>query len=100
MEAESVEDSGAGIKFNVYCYNVQPGIGIDYTTGDSWVGQESVVGGESDAGGNADTSSAGNVSGNSSDTTEQTEYIINTNTGKFHKPSCSSVKKVNNPRPR
>lgn len=29
MEAESVEDNGAGIKFNIYCYNVQPGIGID-----------------------------------------------------------------------
>lgn len=42
MEAESVEDNGAGIKFNVYCYNVQPGIGIDYATGDSWLeGEES-----------------------------------------------------------
>lgn len=49
MEAESVEDSGAGVKFNVYCYNVQPGIGIDYATGDSWVDQESVVDGEPDA---------------------------------------------------
>ncbi len=37
MEAYSVEDSGAGISFCVYCYNVQPGIGIDYATGDSWL---------------------------------------------------------------
>lgn len=35
MEAYSVEDEGAGISFNVYCFNVQPGISIDYQTGDS-----------------------------------------------------------------
>lgn len=35
IEAESVEDNGEGICFNVYCYNVQPGIEIDYKTGDS-----------------------------------------------------------------
>jgi DNA-entry nuclease len=37
MEAWSVEDNGEGICFNVYCYNVQPGITIDYLTGESWV---------------------------------------------------------------
>ena len=35
MEAYSVEDNGKGICFNVYVYNVQPGITIDYTTGES-----------------------------------------------------------------
>lgn len=35
MEAKSVEDKGAGISFNIFCYNVQPGIIIDYATGDS-----------------------------------------------------------------
>ena len=35
IEAESVEDSGAGILFNVYCYNVQPDVEINYATGDS-----------------------------------------------------------------
>ena len=35
MEALSVEDDGAGIKFNVYVYNNQPGIEIDYATGKS-----------------------------------------------------------------
>jgi DNA-entry nuclease len=35
MEAWSVEDNGKGICFNVYCYNVQPGIEIDYATGES-----------------------------------------------------------------
>ena len=35
IEAESVEDNGSGILFNVFCYNIQPGIVIDYATGDS-----------------------------------------------------------------
>ena len=35
MEAESVEDNGEGISYNVFCYNVQPGVKIDYVTGDS-----------------------------------------------------------------
>ena len=77
MEAESVEDDGDGVKFNVYCYNVQPGIGIDYATGDSWVAQTPVVDVEAD-----------NVQA------EQKEYVINTNTGKFHKPGCDSVAKM------
>ena len=36
MEAWSVEDEGDGVCFNVYCYNVQPGVKIDYATGDNW----------------------------------------------------------------
>lgn len=35
MEARSVEDGGAGVSFNVYCHNVQPGVAIDYATGES-----------------------------------------------------------------
>lgn len=35
MEAQSVEDGGEGISFNVYCYNVQPGIRINYKDGSS-----------------------------------------------------------------
>ncbi len=36
MEASSVEDNGQGLHFNIYCYNVQPGIIIDYATGESY----------------------------------------------------------------
>ena len=35
MEAKSVEDNGDGVKFSVYVYNIQPGITIDYATGES-----------------------------------------------------------------
>ena len=35
IEAYSVEDNGSGICFNVYIYNVQPGIKINYETGES-----------------------------------------------------------------
>ena len=35
MEAKSVEDNGAGLKFHVYVYNVETGIDIDYKTGES-----------------------------------------------------------------
>ena len=35
MEAYSIEDSGKGIEFNVFVYNIQDGIEIDYATGDS-----------------------------------------------------------------
>ena len=37
MEAYSVEDDGKGICFNVFVFNVQPGIEIDYSDGSSWV---------------------------------------------------------------
>lgn len=43
MEALSVEDGGAGICFNVYVYNVQPGVVIDYATGDSWLEEEAAA---------------------------------------------------------
>ena len=36
MEAYSVEDEGRGVCFHVYCYNVQPGVEIDYATGENW----------------------------------------------------------------
>ncbi|MDE6108152.1 MAG: DNA/RNA non-specific endonuclease, partial [Oscillospiraceae bacterium] len=35
MEALSVEDNGAGVRFHVFVYNVQPGVVIDYETGES-----------------------------------------------------------------
>ena len=43
MEAESVEDSGKEIRFNVFCYNVQPGVSIDYGSGANWEDDNSTV---------------------------------------------------------
>ena len=40
MQAVSVEDKGEGLSFNVFCYNVQPGVDIDYATGDSKLNEE------------------------------------------------------------
>ena len=79
MEAYSVEDQGAGVMFNVYCYNVQPGIVIDYATGDSQLSSDAVVVQ------NQETAEAANTQ------TEATDYVLNTNTNKFHYPDCESV---------
>ena len=72
MEGLSVEDEGEGISFCVYAYNVQPGIVIDYATGDSWLEEDAKP---------QETTNDG----------EGTAYVINTNSGKFHLPTCSSV---------
>lgn len=74
MEAESVEDDGAGISFYVYVYNVQPGIEIDYVTGESREAEDTQT-------------EAGTENGQAAEET----YILNTNTMKFHEPDCASV---------
>lgn len=79
MEAYSVEDNGEGVSFHVFAYNIQPGIEIDYATGDSW---------------------AANSMADTVDDAEEhaqyatTLYVINTKTGKFHFPDCDSVRKI------
>lgn len=46
MEGKSVEDKGKGVQFNVFVYNVQPGIEINYANGESKVGKEGVTPGK------------------------------------------------------
>lgn len=96
MEAKSVEDNGDGILFCVFAYNVQPGVTIDYATGDNY------------ADGTQETDSTDTSSSTTSNETpavgestpepvtqepapQGTTYILNTNTHKFHYPSCGSV---------
>lgn len=69
MEGWSVEDNGDGVCFCVYAYNVQPGIDIDYATGES------------------------RLSDGEWETQAPTEkdYVLNTKTKKFHNPWCGSV---------
>ncbi len=92
MEAQSVEDEGEGIQFCVYVYNVQPGIEIDYATGDSRLAAENDGGRETD--GKAGASDGGTEDGisQSGAESEEKEYVLNTGTKRFHKPDCSSVK--------
>ncbi len=71
MEAWSVEDEGEGICFNVYCYNVQPGVKIDYATGKSTLDETYTEKTEEDV--------------NSS------QYVLNTSSKKIHKPTCSGA---------
>ncbi len=73
MEGYSVEDEGEGICFHVFCYNVQPNVEIDYSTGESRLAEDT-SGLEPEKDGAA------------------AEYILNTNTRKFHRPECSGVK--------
>lgn len=70
LEARSVEDNGKGLKFSVFCYNVQPGVKIDYRTGDSHLASDAEQEGRSE------------------------EYVLNTNSKKYHRPSCSAVGKI------
>ncbi len=67
MEAWSIEDSGEGVCFNVYCYNVQPGVKIDYASGESALDEEAFTEGETG------------------------DFVLNTNSKKFHLPSCSGA---------
>lgn len=86
MEAMSVEDNGDGVLFNVYVYNVQPGIIIDYATGDSWLEDDSTV--------TETEHPQQELQPATSEPSNVTIYILNTNTMKFHYPSCSSVSQM------
>lgn len=93
MEGYSVEDQGEGICFNVFVYNVQPGIAIDYATGDSEQSDDTGDASVNQQSGEQQKSDAGEGLNQAAeeDATKQ-EYVINKNTKKFHEPSCSSVK--------
>ena len=85
MEAWSVEDNGKGVCFNVYCYNVQPGVVITYANGKNVPDKKYTV--------------KSNVSGNKSraiisrENTVRT-YILNIKSKKFHLPTCDAVQKM------
>lgn len=93
MEAYSVEDDGEGICFNVYCYNVQPGVKIDYSTGRSW----------SD-GNNKETTKKPVVVAPVETTKKVVEetkkpisyntYVYSSKSDKFHYPDCRYAKTI------
>lgn len=88
MEALSVEDGGEGVCFNVYVYNCQPGVTIDYATGDSWLtGDAPNDSSDAQAESDADSNSGGQTAG------EET-YILNTSSMKFHDPDCAGAASI------
>lgn len=74
MEARSVEDPL--VQFCAFCFNVQPGISIDYATG------------ESEGAAFTEKKDSGDIP------EKQWDYIVNVRTGIFHIPSCDVVKKI------
>ncbi len=113
MEAESVEDNGDDILFCVYVYNVQPNIIIDYATGESWVDPAlQTPTPEPTLAPTPVPTPKPTIAPTPEPTLEPTEapneepeiyeevepegtdYILNTNTKKFHYPGCSSVKQM------
>ena len=106
MEAESVEDIGSGVRFCVWCYNVEPGVSIDYATGKSHADGTIAANGESTA---ASTGSSANEAVPASSAASDGEksftipgeeyragegdlhYVLNIGSGKIHIPQCPSV---------
>lgn len=76
MEAYSVEDDGDGVLFCVFCYNVQPGVKIDYKTGEN-------------------TLDKNYAEKNTAVSSDNGAFILNTKSKKIHKPTCSSVNTIN-----
>lgn len=81
MEAISVEDEGRGVSFNVFVNNIQPGVEINYLDGTSKLKEDNS---------SVKTSKEENIVNVNNDTI----YILNTNTMKYHNEECSSVKDI------
>lgn len=92
MEGYSVEDKGAGVSYCVFAYNVQPGIEIDYATGENKLAdsaqQEEQKTATVTPTPSPEPEKQEPVTGSEA---SQADYILNTNTKKFHYPTCSSV---------
>ena len=76
LEGYSVEDGGESVCFHVYIYNCQPGITIDYATGNSW-----------ETGKPAASSAPAQIP----ESENTGHYVLNTNSMKYHLPDCSGV---------
>lgn len=101
IEARSLEDDGSGIYLAVWCPNVQPGIAIDYDDGDNWESDEAEGGeqasGASSQSGNDSVNGASGATGQqdaSSGTLQASDYVLNTNSMRFHRPDCPSVQET------
>lgn len=91
MEGWSVEDSGASVCFNVFCYNVQPGVVIDYATGENHADEAYTATTVTSV---TSTDVSTTVTTASEQSPSQYDYVANTNSKVFHRPECSSVLKM------
>ncbi len=110
MEAESLEDGGDDLQFCVWCYNVEPGVAIDYRTGESHAdgtmgddagqavstdandsvenGVSAITGDDENEGGN------GHVRQSPVEIDPDATFVLNSSTLKFHRPDCPSVSEM------
>ena len=94
LEAYSVEDNGDGICFNVFIFNVQPGVKIDYLTGESSLEGESTTPPTP----KPSVTPKPTPKPSPSSTAQAQSYVLNTKTHVFHYASCrhvSSIKDAN-----
>lgn len=111
IEALSMEDGGQGVSLNVFLRNIQPGVAIDYATGNNWADEAATAGSWSTSAASSSLSTSTSTGAAplapisaaattsqaddaSTDTPATVTYVVNKNTGKFHYPSCSSVPKI------
>lgn len=83
MEGWSVEDDGEGVCFHVYAYNAQPGVAINYATGESAL----------DTGTTAVTTTVTAVA-TVTTTAPRVTYVLNVSSKKFHLPTCGQVEEI------
>ena len=99
MEAYSVEDDGEGICFNIFCYNVQPGVEIDYSTGKSWSAGSSVTTTKKQTVVQTTEKQVATTKKQVETTKQQNvitgQYVLNINTKKIHKTHCHHINKMN-----
>ncbi len=95
MQAVSVEDKGEGLSFNVFCYNVQPGIEIDYLTGDNRLADGAPADQAKNDSEDQTSSAVSENSENSSDGSTIT-VILNTNPDRkrIHMPGTSCADQI------
>ena len=106
MEALSVEDGGEGVCLDMFAYNVQPEVGLDYVTGDNWLDDDPGAAwarGIAGAGsvGDAATTAPAETEGDAGEGSEagaaaqEASYVLNTKSRKFHHPWCDAVSEMN-----
>lgn len=92
LEAKDIPTNGGALEFCVFCYNVQPGITIDYSTGDS-SGPE-FTGSDNSATNSTNSNAVNNATAVTQPASSSASYIGNANTHKFHYSSCKSVSQM------